>query len=109
MDTDEQSHGVDNLLRDRASDRGAAHVLSSAAGGVLVALVAGMTTIMEIFQGHIRGSAGLRVVEILGDGVAGRAACFECLGTGDWPFGPTPAECGPCVDCKGTGRILVSI
>ena len=34
--------------------------------------------------------------------------CIECGGTGWWGVGPTPAECGPCVECKGTGKILVS-
>jgi hypothetical protein len=38
----------------------------------------------------------------------GEITCIECNGTGWWGFGPTPAECGPCVDCKGTGRIFVS-
>jgi hypothetical protein len=45
------------------------------------------------------------------DGVAGEIACLECGGTGDWtPYLP-PAEPGPqpCIDCKGTGRMLVSI
>lgn len=40
---------------------------------------------------------------------AGLVLCFECGGTGDRPYGPTPAECGPCVDCKGTGEVLISI
>jgi hypothetical protein len=42
---------------------------------------------------------------------AGEVPCFECGGTGDWtPFHPEP-EKGPfqCVECKGTGRLLVSI
>ncbi len=34
-------------------------------------------------------------------------ACPECEGTGWWGYGPTPDECGPCVDCKGTGKILI--
>ena len=34
--------------------------------------------------------------------------CIECGGTGVWDFEPTPAECGPCVECKGTGRVFVS-
>jgi len=45
------------------------------------------------------------------DGVADEIACLECGGTGDWtPFLP-PGEPGPqpCIDCKGTGRMLVSI
>jgi DnaJ-class molecular chaperone len=46
----------------------------------------------------------------LGNG-AGQTTCFECGGTGDWtPYHPEP-ETGPyqCVQCKGTGRILISI
>lgn len=64
---------------------------------------------MEVFASWTRDSAGEREVVILGDGVSGSIVCFECVGSGDWPYGPTEAECGPCVDCKGTGRILVSI
>lgn len=71
--------------------------------------MAKVTIPMEIFAGRRRASAGVRAVEIIGGGSAGRVACFECGGTGDWPFGPTPAECGPCVDCKGTGSIWMSI
>ena len=49
---------------------------------------------------------------------AGQVACFECGGDGDWGkfLGPEMlAEVYPgvdhldCVDCKGTGRVLVSI
>jgi hypothetical protein len=42
---------------------------------------------------------------------AGQVDCFECEGSGDWTkFHPEP-ELGPfrCVDCKGTGKIFVSI
>lgn len=42
---------------------------------------------------------------------AGRVPCFECGGDGDWTkFHPEP-EKGPypCVECKGTGFVLVSI
>lgn len=48
--------------------------------------------------------------EDLGCG-AGRVSCFECGGDGDWTkFHPEP-ELGPfqCVDCKGTGSVLISI
>ncbi len=44
---------------------------------------------------------------------AGEVPCFECLGTGDWTrFHPEPhlfPDGLPCVDCKGTGKVLVSI
>jgi hypothetical protein len=44
---------------------------------------------------------------------AGEVACFECGGDGDWTkFHPDETfEPGsmPCVDCKGTGKVLVSI
>jgi hypothetical protein len=42
---------------------------------------------------------------------AGEVACFECGGDGNWgKFAPeiVGADC-PCVECKGTGRVLVSI
>lgn len=48
--------------------------------------------------------------EDLGCG-AGRVTCFECGGDGDWTkFHPEP-ELGPypCVECKGTGKVLISI
>lgn len=64
---------------------------------------------MEIFAGPMRESVGKREVKIVGDGMAGEITCFECSGTGEQSYGPTPAECGPCIDCKGTGRILISI
>lgn len=43
---------------------------------------------------------------------AALCTCPECGGTGDWtPFYPEPLPPGslPCVDCKGTGRVWVSI
>ena len=42
---------------------------------------------------------------------AGEVACFECEGTGDWDrFMPEPTgKPDPCVCCKGTGKILISI
>ena len=46
-------------------------------------------------------------VKILMNGV-GETDCLECDGLGYWGFGPTEEENGCCVDCKGTGKILVS-
>lgn len=43
--------------------------------------------------------------------VAGQVQCFECGGDGDWTkFHPEP-HLGPfpCVDCKGTGKVWVSV
>jgi hypothetical protein len=39
----------------------------------------------------------------------GRVSCRECDGTGWWGYGPTEAEDGECVPCKGTGRVWVGI
>ncbi len=38
----------------------------------------------------------------------GQIDCIECDGTGWWPYGPTDKECGPCIECKGTSRVLIS-
>lgn len=44
---------------------------------------------------------------------AGEVPCFECGGEGDWTkFHPEPETLGgplQCVDCKGTGRVLIAI
>lgn len=44
---------------------------------------------------------------------AGEVLCFECGGDGDWtkfhPDDTLPPRSLPCVQCKGTGRQLVSI
>lgn len=44
---------------------------------------------------------------------AGQVTCFECGGDGDWTkFHPEPhlfPDGLACVDCKGTGKILISI
>lgn len=65
---------------------------------------------MTAYRGHLRSTETPCVVEDLGAG-AGRARCFECGGDGDWTkFHPEP-ELGPfpCVECKGSGSVLVSI
>lgn len=62
------------------------------------------------YFGTLRGTeVELQVVD-LGCG-AGEIDCPECEGRGDWTrFHPEP-ELGPfpCVQCKGTGRYLISI
>lgn len=44
---------------------------------------------------------------------AGEVTCFECGGDGDWtkfhPDESLPPCSEPCVCCKGTGKVLVSI
>lgn len=44
-------------------------------------------------------------------GVAGEIPCLECGGSGKWLIELPADEPHPdyCVDCKGSGRILVSI
>ena len=52
------------------------------------------------------------ICEVLDLGVgAGEINCIECGGDGDWTkFHPEPwTGPYPCVPCKGTGRVLVSI
>jgi hypothetical protein len=39
----------------------------------------------------------------------GQVACYECWGTGWWGHGPTDDQCGPCITCKGTGRVWVGL
>ena len=40
---------------------------------------------------------------------AGQIVCLECYGTGVWDWGEPEIPAFPCVDCKGTGRQLVSV
>ena len=65
-----------------------------------------------------RGVHALEVDVTILDGVAGEIDCIECGGDGDWKKflnadqialmcpGDAPY---PCVECKGTGRTLVTI
>jgi hypothetical protein len=46
-------------------------------------------------------------VEVIG-GIAGRTDCFECGGTGKWPWHPD-GKMHQCVDCKGIGQIYVRV
>ncbi len=62
---------------------------------------------MVVYCGWFRDPHLLSV--FLLDGIAGAVSCPECSGSGEWTFEPTDAENGPCVSCKGTGSILVSV
>ena len=48
------------------------------------------------------------VTEICPEMGVGQIDCIECEGDGWWGYGPTENECGPCVECKGSGRVLVN-
>lgn len=64
---------------------------------------------MVVYLGSKRETEILVDVEILACG-AGRIACPECEGTGNWgPFHPEPLEWEDCVVCKGTGKWLVAV
>lgn len=39
----------------------------------------------------------------------GQIACLECSGTGWWAYAAYAMPPGPCVDCKGTGRVYVGL
>lgn len=39
----------------------------------------------------------------------GRIDCLECGGSGEWPFMEPEIPTHPCVTCKGTGKVLVSL
>lgn len=43
------------------------------------------------------------------EAVAGQIGCHECSGTGWWGYGPVAETCGPCIVCKGTGRVWVGL
>lgn len=63
---------------------------------------------MSIYLGWRRETEVRAIVADRGAG-AGEVSCFECLGTGIWAFMEPEIPATPCIDCKGTGRILVSI
>jgi hypothetical protein len=65
---------------------------------------------MIVYVGTLRDNPVACEVRHLDCG-AGRITCLECGGDGDWTkYHPTP-ERGPfpCVVCKGTGFVLVSV
>lgn len=70
----------------------------------------GNVVTMQVDRGFSRETVVMCVVD-LSSGIAGQIACIECGGDGDWSkFLPEPSdEPCPCVECKGTGRIYVSI
>jgi hypothetical protein len=68
---------------------------------------------MSVWLGHLRETEVQVTVERLGCG-AGRIICPECSGSGDWTrFLPDPDSLPEgklaCVECKGTGFVLVSV
>lgn len=69
-----------------------------------------MTQQSEVVEVYMRGSEEPRLVASFPSGAqVGLVACHECSGSGWWGYGPTEEECGPCVDCKGTGREWVGL
>lgn len=60
-----------------------------------------------VYRGMLRETAVPVLLEMITPEIA-KIDCIECGGSGRWDFGPTPETCGPCVDCKGTGKIFVS-
>jgi DnaJ-class molecular chaperone len=40
---------------------------------------------------------------------AGVVTCFECKGRGVWDYMEPEIPAGPCVSCKGTGKVFVAI
>ena len=69
-----------------------------------------MKVLMTVYLGFTRETEHTCHVELLSCG-AGRISCPECGGDGDWAkYLPEPSsEPCPCVACKGTGKILISV
>jgi DnaJ-class molecular chaperone len=71
------------------------------------------TETMIVYRGFKRETEVACDVTLLECG-AGEIACIECGGDGDWTkFYPDPdmrlTTTMPCVECKDTGRTLVSV
>ena len=69
----------------------------------------GQYSSMTVDYGRRKQKQIYKVVKDLGCG-AGETSCMECDGSGKWPFAPyaVPPD-SDCVDCKGTGKVLVSV
>lgn len=65
---------------------------------------------MEIDRGFLRETVVACDVDV-SSGVAGQTDCFECGGDGNWgKFAPEIVGADfQCVECKGTGKVWVSI
>ena len=63
---------------------------------------------MIAYVGALRETEVEVFPEDLGCG-AGKVPCFECLGSGWWAFMEPEIPGEPCVCCKGTGYVLISI
>lgn len=70
-----------------------------------------MIAAMVVDHGQWRDNTMRHQVEVMSIAAGvGRMDCPECEGTGDWTrFHPNPHGSIACVDCKGTGKVLVSI
>lgn len=55
------------------------------------------------------GTEHIRVVSFPTDSAVGQVACHECFGSGWWGWVGQPDVDGPCIDCKGTGRLWVGL
>lgn len=70
-----------------------------------------MDVIVEVC--HLRGerehSRSFHITGSIKLGDTANIRCVDCNGSGTWDHGPTEAECGPCVACKGTGRVWVAL
>lgn len=66
--------------------------------------VAVEVSVMRYTREHTRG-----LVTFPPGATAGRVACLECHGSGWWGFGPDESVNGPCIECKGTGRVWVGL
>ena len=62
---------------------------------------------MECYIAENNDTVAWQRVKDMGAG-AGLTDCFECFGSGFWPYLPD-AVVKRCVDCKGTGKVYVSL